>query len=95
MALQFRMVRKACSVPPKYDPRWMIQSLRDLRIKGHIDAQWIDPQFAGRKIQPVDAFKAKVESPKVIHVNFHGEYRGWCNKIRGWEKLNGMKIPVA
>lgn len=95
MALQFRMVRSACNVPPKYDPKWMIQSLRDLKVKGHIDAQWIDPQFAGRKVQPADALKAKAEPKKVIHVNFRGEYKGWGNKIKGWDKLNGMDIPVA
>jgi len=67
----------------------MLQSLADLKRRGHIDEQWIDPQFAGRKVQPA------VLKPRVITANFRGEYKGWSNKIKGWEKLNGMKIPVV
>jgi hypothetical protein len=90
IALHYRMVKSACEVAPKYDTGWMIQSLHDLRRHGHIDEQWIDPQFAGRKVQPADALKKRT-----IKVNFQGEYKGWGNKIKGWDKLNGMHIPVV
>lgn len=93
IALHHKMIDSACSVAPKFDTGWMEQGLYDLRHKGHIDEQWIDPQFAGRKVQAVDALKPR--EPRKIKVNFQGEYKGWGNKIKGWDKLNGMDIPIA
>lgn len=93
ITLRFRMVSSACNVSPKYDPKWMIQSLDDLKRKGHIKEQWIDPRGNYKGVVP-EVLKAREVKPRVITANFRGQYKGWGNKIKGWEKLNGMKIPV-
>jgi len=84
MALKYKMTKSACEVPPKFDTDWMLESLRRLKKNGNIPAQWIDQS----KKTPAEVQR----QARVLH--FHGSYAGDGNKIKGWDKLNGMVIPT-
>jgi hypothetical protein len=82
IAAKRMMIKTMCQVPPKFDPHWMEESLHRLKKQGSIPAQWI---CQNRK-SPVQ------EPARVLH--FYGSYAGEGNKIRGWNKLNGMVVPI-
>lgn len=84
IAIKFKMTKSACEVPPKYDTNWMIDSLRRLKRDGNIPEQWMSQN---RKT-PAECQR----QARVLH--FHGSYAGDGNKIKGWDKLNGMVVPT-
>jgi len=84
IALKYKMTKSACDVRPKFDTDWMLDSLKRLQRDGKIPEQWMDQsRKSPREVQ---------RQARVLH--FHGSYAGEGNKIRGWDKLNGMVIPT-
>lgn len=80
LAIQFRLVEKACNTKPKFSAEWMVEGLRLLKRKGYIEEQWLNQDL-------VSPIKYK---EKILHFGSSETKNG----IRGWDKLNGIKLPI-